>query len=111
MANAKQEFETVGLRSGYYRFTEYILSFSQVCVSSGKGLASETNQEKNKWFIFPPPSVSFLWPCTGTAEQREALRRTEAPPGAGAPIDSKYPAPNRSTPAVYSHVNSGERSC
>lgn len=44
----------------------------------------------------------------GATEQREALWRMEAPAGAGAPTDSKYPAPNQSTPEVYSHVNSGE---
>lgn len=46
--SAKQEFGTVGLRSRYYRFTDYILSFSQACVSPGKGLSSETSQEKKK---------------------------------------------------------------
>jgi len=71
----------------------------------GKGLP-EKQTKKNNWFISPAASVGSWWPCTGTAEGRGVLCRTEAPAGAG---DSKYPAPNRSTPEVYNHVDSGER--
>ncbi|GAB0193014.1 hypothetical protein GRJ2_001766700 [Grus japonensis] len=59
------------------------------CVSPGKGLSSETNQDKNNGMVYLPSAQrQFFVAVRGAAEQRTALCTTEAPPGAGAPADT-----------------------